>query len=190
MLYLLLACAEKPVESAMDSVPEGTQPVAQTFWYSGSSDGQTPDGSYNPDPAALWFLRALDPAASTITEKVWTEGARNWDYYELVHAVDAEAGTFTADFVTPDGTLKVEGAYDAGDAWAWTAWHSVSTYQDGQYMGNYVTSEDSLAADGSAVAHKEVFDATDAHTWSIVESLTPVEEAVFNEGISSITVNP
>ena len=189
-MLLLLACTSAP--KATDSPTESAelQPQASTAWFMGISDGQTPDGSFDAPPQDLLFIRALDPVASTITEEAWADEGREWSYYKLIHQVDVAASTFTSEFVTGDGTLLVVGGYDAGEPWAWTAWHSTSTYQDGQYQGTYVTSEDSLSSEGVATAHKEVFDETSTNTWSIVETLNPVDEATFNNAMAEVTVAP
>lgn len=163
-----------------DTGDSGTGDSALTVWYTGTSQGQLPDGSYVEAPKELLFIRRLDPDAATITEEVWSDEGREWQYYSLVHAVDAAAGTFTSEFVTSDGTLDVVGAYDAGEAWAWTAWHSASIYRDGEYTGWSVQSQDSMDGKGVATADKHILDAAGAPSWDILEVLTPISEEDFN----------
>ena len=183
-MLFLLACAvpsdSKPVESAIEPI---------TAWYNGTSQGQTPDGSYVEDPKNLLFIRIVDEDASTITEQVWTEGGRDtWTYYELVHTVDAVNDTFTAVFVTEEGTLDVLGGYDAGEDWAWTAWHSASTYRDGTYAGTSVQSTDTMDATGKVTTNKTIVDTSGTETWKILELLAPMLQADFEAAQSAITV--
>ena len=188
-MFLVLFAFACALPETSDEAPRDTDSGLETTWFSGTSDGQSADGTFDEPAAELLFVRILDRVASTIEEQVWTEqGAGDpWEYDALTHAVDPEAGTFTADFVTDDGTLEVVGGYDAGEPWAWTAWHSTSTYVDGIYAGTAVLSEDSLAADGVVTAEKEVYDAGGAHTWSIVEVLTPISEADHDARLAEVT---
>lgn len=190
MVLLLLACTPDEADSAPTGTLDDTGspgPSASTTWYFGTSDGEAPDGSYDEAPKEILFIRALDPEAATVTEDAWQQGtARQWDHYMLVHDVDVAAGTFSSLFETPDGTMDVQGGYDAGAPWAWTAWHSTSTYLDGRYTGTVVESVDEVDADGVAQAHKEVWDASGAHTWSIVETLTPTDQVSFEERLAQI----
>ena len=85
----LLACTG----SKDDTGPRDTSsdaPAATTAWYFGTSDGQTPDGSYVAPTDEILFIRALDPVASTVTESAWTVVRRTGavSAYELVHSVD------------------------------------------------------------------------------------------------------
>lgn len=193
----LFACAFDPTDTgttgdtadtadtATDTGDSGIGSVVATH-YLGVSQGQTPDGTYVAEPEAILFIRSLDPVASTITEEVWVEGAPKWAHYLLVHEVDVAAGTFTSEWVTADGTIDVVGGYDAGNAWEWTAWHSTSTYRDGTYAGTFVTSQDSMDAEGVATANKEVYDGEGTHTWRIVEVITPTTEAEFTAALADI----
>ena len=197
-LLLLLACTPAAPDSsavadtsdtgATDSGGGDTGSNAIVTWYFGTSDGQTPDGSYQEPEEDLLFIRTVDPEASTIHEEVWTSGAKYWTAYDLLHVVDAAQETFTSNWVTDDGTLEVIGAFDEGDPWAWTAWHSTSTYQDGKYAGEWITSEDQTHEDGSNTAIKEVYDADSNHIWSIVEVLTPTTEDKWKDAFSTIEV--
>ncbi|GDX81097.1 hypothetical protein LBMAG42_29080 [Deltaproteobacteria bacterium] len=196
----LFACAPDAIDSADSATDSATDSAADTATdtgdsadtgavathYFGESQGQTPDGSYVAEPEAILFIRTLDPVASTITEEVWVEGRPKWTHYLLVHEVDAAAGTFTSEWVTADGTLDVVGGYDAGEAWAWTAWHSTSTYRDGTYAGTVVTSQDSVDGAGVATAHKDVYDGDGTHSWQIVEVITPTTEAEFTAALAEI----
>lgn len=167
-------------------VGDSEEAEAVVTGYSGRSVGQTPDGSYVADPETLLFRRTVDPGAATVTEEVWTEGARAWSFLSLVHAVDADAGTFTAVFVTDDGTLDVVGAFDGGEPWAWTAWHSTSTYRDGEYAGTRVESVDAVDGVGVIVATKEVIEPSGEATWLLEETLTPMATADFDAALAGI----
>lgn len=168
------------------TAPDG--PVREETRYEGTSRGRLPDGSYEAPEENLLFLRTLDPAPSTVREQAWSwEAGGEVTTFDLTHTVDAEAGTFTADFVTGDGTLRVEGAFDAGGAWAWTAWHSTSTYVDGPDAGVTVQSTDTLDPGSGAIhAEKTVFDVGGEATWIIVEDLTPVSEERFDEVLAGM----
>ena len=190
LLFLapLPGCSGASSESgdSADTASSGL-PEASTTFYIGTSDGQTPDGGYVAPTEELLFIRALDPAASTITEQVWSVGERNTvTAYELVHAVDVAAGTFTSTWVTDDGTILVDGAYDAGADWAWTAWHSTSVYQDGANAGLRVESVDHIEDSGVAFAEKVVYDAGGAETYQIVEELTPCSQDDFEEEFAAV----
>jgi len=184
LLALFLACTG----AADDSGGHADLPDATTTWYFGTSDGQTPDGSYVAPTEEILFIRALDPAASTVTESAWTVNANTQAVtaYDLVHDVDVATETFTSTFVTDDGTLLVEGGYDAGDDWGWTAWHSTSTYQDGQYAGMRVESVDHVEDSGVAIAEKVVIDADGTETYDILEQLTPTDQAAFEARLAEI----
>lgn len=185
MFLLLFACAGSgaPKESTAATVP------AVTYWYFGTSQGQTPDGSYVEDPSDLLFIRILDPEASTLVEQVWTEEGRGtWSNYELVHEVDIATETFQAVFVTAEGTLNVEGAYDTGPDWGWTGWHSTSTYQDGDYVGTKVESQDTVDEKGVVTTNKSIVDTTETVTWEILEILTPTTQEEFETVQAGITV--
>ena len=181
----LLACTPLRDDTA-DTSPD--LPAASTVWYFGTSDGQTPDGSYVAPTDEIIFIRELDPAASTVTENAWTVAAGSGDVsaYVLVHAVDIADQTFTSSFVTEDGTLLVNGGYDAGPDWGWTAWHSTSIYQDGTYAGIRVESVDHVDGAGVASADKTVFDADGTETYDLVEVLTPTDEASFNDRLAAV----
>lgn len=165
-------------EGAGDGGDGGTEDL-QVAWFIGTSDGQTPDGSYVAPTEEVLFIRTLDPGASTMKEEAWTV-APNGDVaaYVLDHVVDTTAGTFTSTFDTGSGVLLVEGAFDAGEAWAWTAWHSRSVYQDGRYEGGWVDSTDTydLGGTGAARAEKGVFEPGGSQTYAIVENLLPVSQ--------------
>ncbi len=183
----LLACTG----SKDDTGPRDTSsdaPVATTAWYFGTSDGQTPDGSYVAPTDEILFIRALDPVASTVTESAWTVVRRTGavSAYELVHSVDIATETFTSTFVTADGTMDVNGGYDAGPDWVWTAWHSTSIYQDGTYAGTRVESVDHVDDAGVASAEKAVFDPDGTETWQMVEVLTPTDEASFDARLGEV----
>ncbi len=187
--FILLSCLLAPACAGGEEETGGdtaAPAVASTEWYIGTSDGQTPDGSYVAPTEEVLFIRALDPDASTVTEQAWTVGEQGVTAYELVHDVDAAAGTFTSTFVTDEGTMLVEGAYDAGAAWAWTAWHSTSIYQDGEYQGIRVESQDHVEDSGVAIAEKLVYDATDTLTYEIVEELTPVLQEDFETRLAEV----
>lgn len=192
LLLALLACdpTDSPGVDTADSAGGDTadtgEAAPEVVHYFGESQGQTPDGSYVADPEAILFIRTLDAGASTITEEVWVEGSPKWVHYLLVHIVDAEAGTFTSEWASEEGTIDVVGGYDAGAAWAWTAWHSTSTYRDGKYAGTVVTSEDAVSDEGVAQAHKAIFDAEGTETWNIVETLTPTSEEEFAAALDEI----
>jgi hypothetical protein len=175
-LILALACADKGEDSGSG---EGAKAAPIVEWYLGSSDGQTPDGSYDEPAHELLFIRTLDPSASTITEEAWQEDGDAYSHYVLVHSVDLASQTFSADFETEQGLLQVLGGFDAGEDWAWSAWHSDSTYVDGAYAGTVVRSTDSRDSAGAVIALKEIYDETDAHIWSIVEQLSPITEEEF-----------
>lgn len=175
MLPLLLACAGP----SDDTGTPDDSPVATTTYYLGTSDGQTPDGSYVAPTEEILFIRTLDPVASTITEEFWQEDTPAWQHGILVHTVDVATETFTATWDTGDGVLAVDGAFDAGDPWDWTAWHSLSTYTDGDYVGWTVTSQDTVDADGADTAEKSVIDDGGADTWDIVEVITPTDAERF-----------
>lgn len=184
LLALFLACAG----AADDSAGHADVPDPSTTWYFGTNDGQTPDGSYVAPTEEELFIRALDPTASTVSENAWTVDASTQAVtsFALVHDVDVATETFSSTFVTDDGTLLVEGAYDAGDDWAWTAWHSTSTYQDGQYAGMRVESVDHVEDSGQAIAEKVVIDASGTETYDIVEVLTPTDQAAFEERLAEL----
>ena len=184
----LLACAdEKAADTAAAGDGEAPAEAVATYFF-GTSDGQTPDGSYVAPEDEILFIRTLDPNASTVHEEAWTISASgDLSSYELLHAVDLAAQTFTADFVTADGTMQVEGAFDAGEDWAWTAWHSTSTYVDGRYAGTIVTSTDTLdPTSGVAHADKLVYDADGANTYIIAETLTPVDQTTFEARLAEV----
>lgn len=183
---VLAACSGSPVADS-DSAPNSELPDATTTHYLGTSDGQTPDGSYAAPTEELLFIRIVDPPASSITEQVWDVAERNAvTSYELVHAVDVTTETFTSTWVTEDGTILVTGGYDAGDDWSWTAWHSTSVYQDGTYAGMTITSVDHMDDAGVNTAEKVVFDANGTETWNIVEVLTPCSEEDFDTEFEAV----
>lgn len=184
ILPLILFACTGATDDTADTASE--TPAASTAWYFGTSDGQTPDGGYVAPTDEILFIRALDPAASTITENAWTVSPTNVSAYELVHAVDVATGTFTSTFVTDDGTMLVSGAYDAGPDWGWTAWHSTSVYQNGTYEGMRVESVDHTDDAGVATADKTVYDAEGTETYDIVEVLTPTDEGSFNARLAEI----
>ncbi len=191
MLSLLFACATAtdPTDTATagDTADSGAAGPVVT-WYTGTSDGQTPDGSYVQPTEGLLFIRTLDATAGTITEEVWSEGKPTWSHDVLVHAVDADAGTFTSTWVTEDGTLGIVGAFDAGEPWAWTAWHSTSTYSDGDYLGTRIDSADTVDDAGAVHTTKSMFDADGKDLWDMVELLTPTTEDAFNAALAEIKV--
>lgn len=151
------------------------------------TNGQTPDGSYVAPTEGILFIRALDPVASTVTEQAWSVPNRgDPTYYELVHDVDIATETFTSVFKTADGTLLVDGGYDEGPDWGWTAWHSTSVYQDGTYAGTRVESVDHVLDGGVAHADKTVYNADDVETYVIVEEITPCSEADFEAALKEI----
>ncbi len=164
-------------------------PSASVAWFIGTSDGQTADGSYVAPTEEVLFIRSLDPSASTMREEAWTvAGSGRVSAYALDHAVDAAAGTFSSTFDTGSGVLKVEGVYDAGEPWAWTAWHSRSVYQDGRYAGGWVDSVDTYDLEGTGEAHAEkgVFDPDGTLTYSIVEHLSPVSQATLEARLAEL----
>ncbi|HNC95734.1 MAG TPA: hypothetical protein PKY30_00590 [Myxococcota bacterium] len=186
-MWLLLACTSGSPDS--QPVIKDTAPPPETIWYTGTSQGQKPDGSFVEAERDLLFIRVLDAFESTLTERVWTEGNRQiWSTYELVHQVDVANNSFTAEFVTPEGTLDVVGAYDAGEPWAWTAWHSTSTYRDGDYVGTKVESQDSVDGAGVVTTNKQIIDPDGTESWIILERLTPTTQEEFETALASITV--
>lgn len=188
-LLALLACtAGKDPLTGDDSAPDDSSAsLPQYFFYDGTTQGQTPDGSYVENPREILFIRALNPGESTLTEYAWEVDSRGGlSAYDLVHQVDVTAGTFHATFATAQGTLDVVGAYDAGEPWAWTAWHSTSTYTDGEYLGTRVESTDSIDGQGLATAHKSVYDEQNAETWQITERLSPVDQATFEDRLDAL----
>lgn len=180
-MFFLFACTGKPADTADTAEPL----VATTTWYVGTSDGQTPDGTYVAPTAELLFIRTVDPVESTITEEFWQED-EPWRHDLLVHTVDADLGTFTATWDTGDGVLAVSGAFDEGNPWEWTAWHSLSTYTDGTYVGWSVTSSDSMAEDGTVTAEKSVVDDAGEDTWDIVEVLTPSDQETVDARVAEV----
>jgi hypothetical protein len=181
-MLLLLACTG----TGDDTGGSDTAPLVVTTWYLGTSDGQTPDGTYVAPTAELLFIRTLDPGAGTITEEYWQEDSPAWQHGFLTHTVDAAAGTFSATWDTGEGVLAVDGAFDAGAAWAWTAWHSLSTYTDGKYVDWTVTSLDSVDDAGTDTALKSVVDPDGNDTWDIVEVIAPTDQASFEARLAEI----
>ena len=170
-----------------DSGDTGELPAATTVWYIGTSDGQLPDGSYVAPTEEILFIRTVDPAASKVIEEAWSVPARGAVvHYALTHDVNVEDQAFTSSFRTDDGVLFVSGGYDAGPDWAWTAWHSTSIYQDGQYAGTRVESVDQVHDGGVARADKNVYDADDVETWRIVEEITPCTQAEFEAELTAV----
>lgn len=181
-LAAVTACSGSGADDSGSTPDDSGLPDATVVDYIGTSDGQAPDGSYVAPTEELLFIRTVDPAASTISEHVWTVGQRgDVTEYELVHDVDVVAGTFTSTWVTDDGTFLVTGAYDAGEDWAWTAWHSTSVYQDGTNAGLRVESVDHVDDSGVAHADKQVYDAAGTETYLIVEELVPCSTDDFEE---------
>ena len=194
MLFALILACSSP--GAGDSEPSGdsadtgaNDPVATTIHYIGTSQGQTPDGSYVEDEKEILFIRALDPEASTIGEEFWIEGARGaYDHGELLNTVataDGSTYTFGSLWDTGEGVLEIVGAFTAGGPWSWTAWHSTSTYVDGEYAGYWISSADVLDAAGADTATKVVHDAEGTEVWHIVEFIAPVPQADFESRLEA-----
>ena len=186
-MFWFVACAGG--DSAGDGGAGGedssaTGPTA--VHYFGTSVGQTPDGSYVDEAQALLFIRTLDAGASTVTEEYWEEGRRKWDHGLLVHSVDAAGETFTSTWDSGDGMIQTTGAFDAGEAWAWTAWHSTSVYLDGAYVDWVITSTDTVDDAGVATADKAIRDEDGVETWRILEVNTPTDEESFQERLAEI----
>ena len=81
-----------------------------------------------------------------------------------------------------DADLEGVGAFDAGETWEWTAWHSTSTFVDGDYAGWTTTSEDQL--DGDAfTAHKELFDDAGDPQGSVEESMHVIPQEDWENGV-------
>lgn len=192
MLYgFFLACSPgADDDSAGVSDTRDDLTVATVTYYIGTSQGQAPDGSYVEDEEEILFIRALDPHAATIGEEFWIEGARGaYDHGELLSRVataDGSTYTFSSSWDTADGALEVAGEFTAGQPWAWTAWHSTSTYMDGKYIGYWITSDDVLDAEGADTATKVVYDAEGTDIWHIIEVISPVPQADFESRLAEI----
>lgn len=191
LLLALFACTagKEPLPlGGNDSAGEPHDSGApQYYFYDGTTQGQTPDGSYVENPREILFIRVLNPGESTLTEYAWEVDSRGGlSAYDLLHEVDVAAGTFHATFPTTAGTLDVVGAYDEGQPWAWTAWHSTSTYTDGQYLGTRVESTDSIDQAGAVTAHKSVYDPQEGETWQITERLTLVAQVAFEARLDEL----
>lgn len=197
---LLTGCTPHPLDSGKagagdtagdsggDSGRDSGGLDASTVYYFGTSDGQTPDGSYDAPPLELLFIRTVDPAASLITEQFWQEPTRGtaWSTGLIVNAVDATALTFGSTWDTGDGEIEIVGTFTEGDPWAWTAWHSTSTYLGGRYQGTTVTSDDQLDGAGADTADKHVYDEHGTETYQIIEIITPTEQSAFEARLAEI----
>lgn len=195
LLSLLLAClppvgetadtdSAAPVDTA-DDLPQSVE----TFYF-GTTEGQTPDGSYVEATKEILFIRESDPTTSTIREEFWQEAdRRNFDHGELLNSVTTTDGlsySFGCDWDTGSGVLRIAGLFTAGEAWAWTGWSSVSTYLDGDYAGYTVASTDSADDAGTHTATKVVANAEGAAIWHVSEVLTPVDETAFQSRLAEI----
>lgn len=179
--FVLAACAPGSPDPA-DTGDTGL-PAAETRWYLGSSAGEMADGSWAQEEELL-AVRTVDPAAATITERFSAvERGGALAEYELVQAVSD--GGFEAQFSDGYGTLQVVGQFDAGEDWAWTAWHSTSTYLDGDYVDWYLTSVDA-AGEGTHHADKILHQPDGAAYWLVAEDLTEVTEADFDARLAEL----
>ena len=177
-------------DSAADTATD-TLPDATTTYYFGTSDGQTPDGSYDPEAKEILFIRTVTPEANSIREEFWQEGERRneWTTGEFTNEVNAEASpnpTFGTTWVTDDGELVISGEFTEGQPWLWTAWHSTSTYVSGTWEGTLVTSDDQLDEIGADTADKHVFNAEGTETYQITEIITPTSEEAFTARLAEI----
>ena len=167
-LLVALGCAAEPVEGDTGV----TLPASTTHYWHGGSRGHEPDKVSTEVPEDLWIRRTVDPATASIVEDLVQGGV-----WHVAYRVDGDQ--FSGDFVTDDGTLTVTGAL-YGDAWAWDAWGSASTYTDGPYVGMYITSVDEVRPSGTLVTEKMVYTAEGVAVWQIDESSEPTTAAEFD----------
>ncbi len=169
-MLLLLACVP-PADhdtSAAEAVPPAVLHLAGTSQYidtTGAAQGRATN---------VLLRRTVTPADVSLDELVMEKSAGAVEEYTVLGQIDPDAQTWTFSFTTADGTIEGSGTFDAGETWAWTAWHSTSTFVDGDYAGWTIGSEDLL--DGDTFTASKVFrDTTGEGQGGVEETLTVME---------------
>jgi hypothetical protein len=173
-LFLLFACTGGAPDTGDTAAEAPLSPIVQ--FLQGDSQYSDATGTPRGDPSETLLRRTVNPQDASLEEYVITVDHRDVATYTVLGTIDPAAATWTFSFADSYGTLGGDGAFLAGDTWAWTQWQSTSTYMDGTYAGTYVTSEDSVSAEG-LVANKVIHNAGGDATGSIVETLALVSEA-------------
>ena len=181
LLALCSACATPSTgEGDDDDSSTAASFFQETRWYIGESQTSLPNGTELGPPSPVVLKRTLDEEAGTIQELI-AQLDENGDVseFDITQAVDLEAGTFSGSFADDYGTFDVLGTLE-GDAWAWDAWGSRSTYEDGPHVGSYVLSADTRT-DDEIHAVKDAWSPDDDHEVHIDEVLGRVDESEYEE---------
>jgi hypothetical protein len=177
MLLSLLACTAPKDGDDTAATPALPDPTVR--YLVGSSQYYDNDGTALGPPSDELLRRTVTPASAALEEIVDERSGRDVSTYTVTGTIDPDAPGWTFSFTTEQGTIAGEGTYDAGETWAWTAWHSSSTFTDGDYVGWTVASTDVLDGD-SFTARKAIADETGAPQGSTDETLTLVDEATWS----------
>jgi hypothetical protein len=149
-LLPLIACTGA---APLDDTAGQTDPVEPTVQhFEGQSQYYGPGGAALGAPSEVLLRRTVTPADASLEEVVYTRDGAEVSIYTLLWDIDPAAGTWTFSFADAYGTFEGSGTFLGGETWAWNVWESVSTYVDGPYAGSYVTSADTVDAEG-LVAH-------------------------------------
>ncbi len=155
-------------------------------FFEGRSETFTPEGMSTGVDLIL-ARRQMIPDDDQILETLYLihpDGST--DRFDLVQDVDLAAQTFTSEFSTDFGNLRIDGEYTSGEDWAWDGWRSTSTYIDGVSAGWVVTSEDTRNDDGSHQADKEVYDARGQLFFVIEERLESIDQQTYEMAVAEL----
>ncbi|MDP2314243.1 MAG: hypothetical protein Q8P41_15175 [Pseudomonadota bacterium] len=181
-MLLLLACAGAPSDdtASTDDTGGGAPLPPAVLYLSGDSQYYDSDGVARGRPTSELLRRTVTPEDASLEERVIEKSGGAAEEYLLLGVIDPDGPTWTYSFTTADGTLEGSGTFDEGETWAWTAWHSTSTFVDGDYAGWTIESEDRLDGD-TFTASKAFHDATGAGQGTVEETLAVIDAETWEE---------
>jgi hypothetical protein len=186
LTMLFLACTSDDTPTP-DSTTLTNPTIGETAYYLGTQEGYLVDGSKTFEPSDLMFTRLIEPEYNTITETLYTINSTDQSHWGWDFKVNLKKNTFSTVWKQQrDNTVNIEGTYDEGAAWMWTAWHSTWTYTEGQQAGVVLTSETSIDDAGIITTHISKWDADGIELRRDTDTVSPSTKEEYDAAVEQI----